>query len=91
MMNINKTLNAAATVSSEDLFCLKWSNFQNSVSSEFKKLREDDDLVDITFACEGGTYGAHKLVLFACSPYLKAVLKVSQLRTNFPLNQCFDI
>lgn len=75
MMNINKALSTAATTS-DDLFCLKWSNFQKSVSSEFKKIQEDADLVDITFACEGGMFGAHKLVLFACSPYLKAVLKV---------------
>lgn len=75
MMNINKALNAATTTS-EDLFCLKWSNFQNSISSEFKKIQDDEDLVDITFACEGGMFGAHKLVMFACSPYLKAILKV---------------
>lgn len=75
MMNINKALSTAAT-SSEDMFCLKWSNFQRSVSSEFKKIQEEAELVDITFACEGGMFGAHKLVLFACSPYLKTVLKV---------------
>lgn len=77
MMNINKALSAAATTS-EDLFCLKWSNFQNSISSEFKKIQDDEDLVDITFACEGGMFGAHKLVMFACSPYLKALLKVKR-------------
>lgn len=47
-----------------------------NVSSEFKKIQEASDLVDITFSCEGKQFGAHKLVLFACSPYFKEVLKV---------------
>lgn len=64
---------------SNNLFCLKWSNFQKNVSNEFKKIQMDEDLVDITFVCgEGGeSFGAHKLVLFACSPFLKRLLKVS--------------
>lgn len=48
-----------------------------NVSSEFKKIQEASDLVDITFSCEGKQFGAHKLVLFACSPYFKEVLKVN--------------
>lgn len=59
-----------------DLFYLKWHNFQKNVSKQFEKLREDDDLVDITFACDGKEIRAHKLVLFACSPYFKQLLKV---------------
>lgn len=62
-----------------NLFCLKWSNFQKNVSNEFKKIQMDEDLVDITFVCgEGESFGAHKLVLFACSPFLKRLLKVSE-------------
>lgn len=64
---------------SSKLFCLKWSNFQKNVSNEFKKIQMDSDLVDITFVCgEGESFGAHKLVLFACSPFLKRLLKVSE-------------
>lgn len=61
-----------------ELFYLKWHNFQKNVSKQFERLREDDDLVDITFACEGKQIRAHKLVLFACSPYFKHILKVSK-------------
>lgn len=61
-----------------NLFCLKWSNFQKNVSNEFKKIQMDEDLVDITFVCGEGAIGAHKLVLFACSPFLKRLLKVSE-------------
>ena len=59
-----------------ELFYLKWHNFQKNVSKQFERLREDDDLVDITFACDGKQLRAHKLVLFACSPYFKQLLKV---------------
>lgn len=48
-----------------------------NVSSEFKKIQEAADLVDITFSCDGKQFGAHKLVLFACSPYFREILKVS--------------
>lgn len=38
-------------------------------------MRDEEDLVDITFACEGKKLGAHKLVLYSCSPYFKELLK----------------
>ena len=66
-------------VNNDELFYLKWNNFQKNVSTQFEKLREDDDLVDITFACEGRMLTAHKLVLFACSPYFKELLKVRSI------------
>lgn len=37
-------------------------------------MRDEEDLIDITFACEGKKIGAHKLVLFSCSPYFKDLL-----------------
>ena len=79
---------------SNELFYLKWSNFQKNVSSEFKKIQEAADLVDITFSCDGGIqFGAHKLVLFACSPYFKEVLKViCAISNNFVKgNLCFGV
>lgn len=50
--------------------------YRINVSSEFKKIQEAADLVDITFSCDGKQFGAHKLVLFACSPYFREILKV---------------
>lgn len=38
-------------------------------------MRDEEDLIDITFACEGKKIGAHKLVLYSCSPYFKDLLK----------------
>ncbi|XP_055710082.1 protein bric-a-brac 2-like isoform X2 [Phlebotomus papatasi] len=59
----------------ELFYLMKWHNFQKNVSIQFERLREEEDLVDITFACEGRQIRAHKLVLFACSPYFKQLLK----------------
>lgn len=57
-----------------ELFYLKWNNFQKNV----RRMRDEDGLIDITFACEGKKIGAHKLILFASSPYFKELLKVCQ-------------
>lgn len=41
-------------------------------------MRDEESLIDITFACEGKKIGAHKLVLYSCSPYFKDLLKENQ-------------
>jgi len=60
----------------DERYFLRWNDFTKNVSLEFERLREDEDLVDITFACDGRKIGAHKLVLFASSQYFKNILKV---------------
>ena len=57
-------------------FCLRWNNFLNNIASSFEQLRDHEDFVDVTLACEGGSVKAHKVVLSACSPYFKNILKV---------------
>lgn len=78
-----------------ELFSLKWNNFQKNVSNQFEKLREDEDLVDVTFACDGKMIGVHKLILFACSPYFKELLKVfffhCEMKLIFFINHFFFV
>ena len=57
-------------------FCLKWDGFQNSVLSVFDHLRQDEELVDVTLCCEGQKVMAHRMMLSACSPYFRDLLKV---------------
>ena len=57
-------------------FCLKWDGFQSSVTSVFDHLRRDGELVDITLCCEGQRVRAHRMMLSACSPYFRDLLKV---------------
>jgi len=58
-------------------FCLRWNNYQSSITSAFESLRDQDDFVDVTLACEGRSLKAHRVVLSACSPYFRELLKVS--------------
>ncbi|XP_043225953.1 protein bric-a-brac 1-like isoform X3 [Amphibalanus amphitrite] len=56
-------------------FCLKWDHFRTSVTSVFNHLRRDGELVDITLCCEGQRVKAHRMMLSACSPYFRELLK----------------
>ena len=42
----------------------------------FRSLKEEEDFVDVTLSCEESQYTAHKVVLSACSPYFRKLLKV---------------
>ena len=57
-------------------FRLRWDNFSQSVASSFRRLKEEEDFVDVTLACNSKQFTAHKVVLSACSPYFRRLLKV---------------
>ena len=56
-------------------FCLRWNDFESNISTAFRELREDKDFFDVTLACEDEQIQAHKVILSACSPFFRAVLK----------------
>ena len=60
---------------SSEKFCLKWNDFETNISSAFKDLREDKDFFDVTIACKDDQIQAHKVILSACSPFFRDVLK----------------
>merc|ERR1712129_375173 len=65
----------AGLIMSEKL-CLKWKDFQENVNSAFGSLREDNELVDVTLACEDGQQvEAHKVILAASSPFFQNLLR----------------
>ncbi|KAL1129322.1 hypothetical protein AAG570_013851 [Ranatra chinensis] len=55
-------------------FCLKWNNHQSTLVSLFPSLLDTNTFVDCTLAAGGKQVHAHKVVLSACSPYLKELL-----------------
>ena len=55
--------------------CLKWNDFQEHLLSSFGELRSDYDFTDVTLACEDQSVKAHKVILSACSPFFKKLLK----------------
>ena len=54
---------------------LKWGEHNNTLSSAFGDLLVNSDFIDVTIACEGHSFNAHKVVLSACSPYFKKLLR----------------
>ncbi|XP_037085279.1 zinc finger and BTB domain-containing protein 12-like isoform X2 [Pollicipes pollicipes] len=56
-------------------FCLKWNNYHVNIANSFDSLRVDEDFVDVTLACDGFHMKAHRMVLSACSPFFRQLLK----------------
>ena len=56
-------------------FCLRWNDFEKNISSSFRELKEDKDFFDVTLACDESQIQAHKVILSACSPFFRSVLK----------------
>ena len=56
-------------------FCLRWNDFESNISTAFRELREDKDFFDIALACENEVIQAHKVILSACSPFFRDVLR----------------
>ena len=60
-------------------FCLRWNDFESSISSAFKDIRDEKDFFDVTLACDDEQVQAHKLILSACSPFFRKLLKTNSL------------
>ncbi len=63
---------------SSENFCLRWNDFEANVSGTFKELRDESDFFDVTLVCDnsrGRPLQAHKLILSACSPLFKKMLR----------------
>ncbi|KAM8716368.1 hypothetical protein ACLKA7_003274 [Drosophila subpalustris] len=58
-------------------YALKWNDFQTSILSSFRHLRDEEDFIDVTLACDERSFTAHKVVLSACSPYFRKLLKAN--------------
>jgi len=56
-------------------FCLRWNEFENNISQAFKELRDDKDFFDVTLACDDEQIQAHKVILSACSPFFRNILR----------------
>ena len=56
-------------------FCLRWNDFKSSISEAFQDLREEKDFFDVTLACEDNQIQAHKVILSACSPFFRNILR----------------
>ena len=55
----------------EELFCLKWNDYQENVVATLSELRAEEDFFDVTLACDGEQVRAHKVVLSCCSQFFR--------------------
>merc|ERR1712183_375897 len=62
------------TMTSEK-FCLRWNDFETNISSAFREIRDQKDFFDVTLACDDDQIHAHKVILSACSPFFRNVLR----------------
>jgi len=60
---------------STEKFCLRWNDFESNISGAFRELRDDKDFFDVTLACDEDQIQAHKVILSACSPFFRTVLR----------------
>ena len=60
---------------SSDKFCLRWNDFESNINAAFRELREDKDFFDVTIVCDEDQVQAHKVILSACSPFFRSVLR----------------
>ena len=64
---------------SAEKFCLKWNDFQDNLNSAFAGLKNDQDLTDVTLACEDGSQlQTHKVILASSSPIFMELLKTNK-------------
>jgi len=56
-------------------YCLKWNDFTSNLSTAFQELRKDEDFFDVTLLTEDSEIKCHKLVLGACSPHFRQIIK----------------
>ena len=72
--NIIFSFQVSITMGTEK-FCLKWNDFESNISGAFKDIRDEKDFFDVTLACDDDQLQAHKVILSACSPFFRAILK----------------
>merc|ERR1712106_506343 len=70
-----KKIYCLTRMASAEKFCLRWNDFESNINVAFRELREDKDFFDVTLACDDNQIQAHKVILSACSPFFRNVLK----------------
>jgi len=76
------------TTLTEEQYHLKWNDYHSSLTKCFRDLRNNDEMLDVAIIADGRTFKAHKLVLSACSPVFKNMLKKGR---NQPFFAAFHI
>ena len=63
------------TSSGSEKYSLKWNDFTSNLSVSFQELRQDQDFFDVKLLTDESEIRCHKLILGACSPKLRQIIK----------------
>ena len=69
---INKSMQRKTT---SEKFCFRWNDFEENLSGAFREIREEQDFFDVTLACDDNQMEAHKVIISACSPWFRSILR----------------
>ena len=59
----------------QEQFVMKWQDFHSNIAQSFSSLRDEDEFLDVTLACDEDRHiQAHKVIISACSPFFKSML-----------------
>merc|ERR1719187_2919000 len=61
-------------------YCVRWKGFHSNIVTALEDLKTDEEFVDVTLSCDGQTIQGHKIILSACSPYFKKILRDNPCR-----------
>jgi len=64
----------------EEHYCVRWKGFHSNIVSALEDLKTDEAFVDVSLSCDGHTIQGHKVILSACSPYFKKILRDNPCR-----------
>ena len=70
-----KEENIISKMATNEKFCLRWNDFESNISTAFREIREEKDFFDCTLSCGSRQIQAHKLILSACSPFFRTILR----------------
>ena len=77
-------------MTSDEAFCLKWNDFQDSISSSLGELYQCSDLQDVTLQCGPQSLQCHRLVLAACSTWFRQIFKTLNSSNKHPVIVLWD-
>ena len=67
----------------EGCLMLQNDHFMERLAKFVKKIREEEDMFDVTLAAGGVEVRAHKLVISASSPFLRKIIRGSNHPTPY--------
>lgn len=70
-------MDVSSPTPSDQQYALRWNDFQSSILSSFRHLRDEEDFVDVTLACDQRSFTAHKV----SKKNKKKILKADERRT----------